>query len=161
MLEQAPGAAAETSKWMVTRDALSNAIATGLPSTTGVGLLLFPNQRTSPNTDGVARPTTNCVNTSAMVPVATLGTTGSQQRTNFGAALTNAKAMGGTPTDDAYTYALNGSMIPAMQVFAGYAPYVVLITDGQPTISLHCIGAGSTSSPVDYAPIENDINALT
>jgi hypothetical protein len=144
-------------KWQITQAALSNAINTGLTDRTGVGMLFFPNMNTKPNHNTAPIDITNCVNTAAMVPAAPLGPVGSTQRSSIAQALTNAYVAGGTPTDDAYDYAYASGVIPAMQTYGYFNPFMVLITDGQPTISLGCEGTGQTAYPVDWHPIVNDI----
>ena len=123
------------SKWTITQAALSNAISTGLPDNTGVGMLFFPNMNTVPNHNTTPIDITNCVNTSALIPAAPLGAAGSTQRAAIAQGLANAYVAGGTPTDDAYEYAYSSGVIPAMQTYGYFTPFMVLITDGQPTIS--------------------------
>jgi hypothetical protein len=144
-------------KWQITEAALSNAIDTGLTDRTGVGILFFPNKNTSPNNNTTPIDITNCVNTSALIPAAPLGPQGSPQRAAIAQGLANAYVAGGTPTDDAYEYAYASGVVPAMQTYGYFNPFMVLITDGQPTISLGCEGTGQTAYPVDWHPIVNDI----
>ncbi len=149
-------------KWQVTQAALSNAIQNELPNSAGVGILLYPNMNTVPNNNDTVVPpiplaTDTCVNTSALIPVAPLGAAGSAQRTAIAQGLTNAYVAGGTPTDDAYEFTYNSSVVPTLQTYAYYTPNIVLITDGQPTISLGCEGTGQEAHPVDWHPIVNDI----
>jgi hypothetical protein len=147
------------SKWTITQQALSNAISTGLPDNTGVGMLFFPNMNTVPNHNTTALPVSTCVNTSALIPAAPLGAAGSTQRAAIASGLTNAYVAGGTPTDDAYEYAYASGVIPAMQTYGYFTPFMVLITDGQPTISAGCEGTGQEAYPVDWQPIVNDIQS--
>ncbi len=144
-------------KWQITQAALSNAINNGLPERTGVGMLFFPNMNTVPNHNTTPIDITNCVNTSALIPAAPLGAAGSTQRAAIASGLANASVAGGTPTDDAYEYAYASGVIPAMQTYGYFTPFMVLITDGQPTISLGCEGTGQTAYPVDWHPIVTDI----
>ena len=149
-----------SSKWDVTRDALSSAIDTVLPETTAVGILLYPNEVTVPNdltADSASLPVDTCINVSAMVQIAPLGASGSAQRAELAQGLANVQPAGGTPTDDAYTYAVDHGTVPAVPNYPGYVPYMVLITDGQPTILLGCRGMGQASNPVDWQPIVEHI----
>ena len=142
-------------KWEVTKTALGQALD-GLPGTTAVGMLFFPNEQTHSNTNGGSKPISYCVNTSADIPIALLGAAGSTQRNALAAGLSAAQAAGGTPTDDAYEYALdtdmNNCQLPGQR-------FMVLITDGQPTFLKGCIGSGDTADPVDYHPILTAITA--
>ena len=104
-------------------------------------------------TGGPVLPTSSCVNVSAMVPVAALGTAGSTQRNLLSAALTNGSPRGGTPMADAYSYAVGGI---ASRGFVG-PQYTVLITDGQPTIQLGCMGTGEESHPLSFQPVADSI----
>jgi hypothetical protein len=151
------------SKWVITRDAIEAAIEKSLPDPTGVGVLFFPNQATIPNhldedADTHALPISNCVNVAALVPVAPIGASGSAQRAAIAQSFANVQPSGGTPTDDAYVYALNNGLKPAMTSYSSYVPYMVLITDGQPTIMQGCKGMGEPANPVDWQPILQHIS---
>ncbi len=150
------------SKWSITATALQNAID-ALPSMTVVGMLLWPNMNTTPNhndtTGGPVLDVSTCVNVGAMVPIGPLGPTGSTQRTLLDSAIGNVSPAGGTPMADAYNYALGQGVLN--YTFIG-AHYMVLITDGQPTIQLGCMGTGEEAHPVDFTPVLNSIgNAWT
>ena len=160
-----PIGSADQTKWDITKTALTDAILNGLPDTTGVGMLLFPNMNTVVNHNHeqnpvIALPIETCVNVAAAVPVAPLGPTGSEQRTKVKAALENALVAGGTPTDDAFEYAYGMGLMPGKSKYTYYAPFMVLITDGQPTIQLTCAGTGSTQNPVDWHPITEFIQKI-
>jgi len=160
MLELAPQS--NLSKWAVTRDALAAAIDDFLPDDTAVGVLFYPNQATIPNQladdpNSDPLPISECVNVSAMVGVAPIGAQGSAQRAALALGLANAQPAGGTPTDDAYVYALTNGAMPAIKTYAEYIPYILLVTDGQPTILQGCKGTGDTSHPVDWHPIVQHI----
>lgn len=160
MLEFAPQS--KLSKWEVTRDAISSSIGEFLPDDTAVGVLFFPNQATIPNQladdpNSQPLPVSECVNTAAMVKVGPLGAQGSVQRAALAQNLAKVQPAGGTPTDDAYMYALENGMQPAVLAYDGYLPYMVLITDGQPTILKGCKGTGETAHPVDWTPIVEHI----
>lgn len=136
-------------KWAVTQDSLARAIAT-LPSALPVGLTYFPNMRLS--AAYTTRAVSACVNTKDDVPIellsdaqrARLTTSVQSMRVNPNAA---------TPTHDAYDVALDAMRLnesPGQK-------YLVLITDGQPTQSLGCIGSGMTTSPEPAQPVVDAI----
>ena len=151
-----------SSKWQVTQAALSDAILNGLPDNTGVGILFFPNMYTTPNTNTTPIDVSNCVNTAAIIPVAPLGAASANtaQRAAIAQGLSSALPAGGTPTQDAYDYAYS-SVMTAVQpnAYSFMTPFMVLITDGQPTIAAGCEGTGAECSPVPTAPIIADIAA--
>jgi hypothetical protein len=155
MESQAPGGGG--SKWAITRDALLQAMD-ALPPSTAVGVIYYPNLAQSPPASTTARPVTACVNTNAMIPVGQLGAMGSAQRNRIAQSLRQADTGGGTPTHDAYKYGVEQGMIPAM--FPGNR-YMLLITDGQPTFSLECIGTGRTQEPVNEQPIVDQVAAAS
>ena len=152
MLSTAPSTG-DKSKWEVTKLALVDAI-NGMPGKNAVGMLFYPNQITDPNTTGDPQPVEMCVNIGAMIPLGALGSAGSAQRQALAGGLEAATPAGGTPTHDAYDYALYRGLKPTD---APGHRYMVLITDGQPTISMDCIGSGMTKYPVDYRPIFAEI----
>ena len=137
-------------KWEITRDSLQSAV-NKLPQATSLGLLFFPNLGTVPNQNTTPIDVSNCVNTPAMIAVAPLGATGSSQRQAVTAGLQSVIPQGGTPTLDAYTYALDSGLLPAITPVA--SSFMVLITDGEPTIAGGCEGSGDNGSPVDFHPI--------
>lgn len=154
---------ATQSKWQITQAALSDAIFNQLPDNTGVGILFFPNKDTIPNHNDISNtplPVDTCVNTTALIPTAPLDGAGSAQRAALAQGLQNAHVGGGTPTDDAYEYAYDNGLAPAMNKYGYFTPYMVLITDGQPTILLNCEGTGQTAYPVDWHPIVSDISSV-
>ena len=140
------------SKWEVTRDALRDAIA-GLPASTSVGVLYYPNRGTSAS--NAPRDIDECVRTDAIVPVDLLGDVSSAHRAQINDSLdqSDPNSQGGTPTHDAYKFAfqeLGGSDAVGTR-------YMLLITDGQPTFLEDCVGSGMTSQPVDEQPIVDEI----
>ncbi len=150
MLESASGGG---SRWTVTQDALRVTMAE-LPPTTEVGMLLFPNQRTEAGLE--PRPVTECVDVEDMVPIAPLGSDRSEQRFALEEALRYANVGEGTPTHDAY--------LVAREELERRAPfenrYLLLITDGQPNLSLGCMGwlSGRSFVPVSEGPIIDEIH---
>ncbi len=145
----------QRSKWAITAEALQNAIDT-LPAMTIVGMLLWPNMPTVPNHNTVGIDTANCVNEGAMIPLAALGPSGSGQRSMLDGALAGVAPQGGTPMADAYTYALGYGMNAST---ASGPRYMVLITDGQPTIDLGCMGTGQEAYPVTFQPVLDSISS--
>jgi hypothetical protein len=131
MDDTAPGT--KSSKWVVVRDALTQAIA-GLPASVSLGALYFPNENVQNST--VAQAITACINTKAMVPMAVLGAAGSAQRNTINQSLQGIRPASYTPTADAYDYALKSGLEPYMTTAN---KFMLLITDGAPTAALGCI----------------------
>lgn len=141
------------SKWTVTRAALEETID-NLPPNVAVGLLYFPNKDTSAGT--TPRDVSACVNTDALVPLALLDVANSPARRALRDSLERTSPAGSTPTHDAYTYALNQSLLPTK--LPG-ARFMVLITDGGPTLRLECLGEGTLQYPQPTQPIIDSIQA--
>jgi len=146
----APGT--NQTKWVVTRDALVEAVCgvtgPGLGAGMAVGLMFYPNMvnDTVPKTPP-ADPNA-CLNVGGVTPMATMGdNSAGSQRTKLRAALTQAVLGRGTPTASAYHYALdNIALSPAQLAFPGDT-YMLLITDGMPTLYEGCYNpAGSLSN---------------
>lgn len=153
MNDKTPSTGGRT-KWEVTRDTLLNVI-NHLPKSVRVGLLLYPN-RITPTDQATPTDVTACVNTNAFVSADALGTMGSGQRQALSIALQSAVVQGGTPTLDAYDYALG--QLQSLDTDAGPSDSaMVLITDGEPTYAKGCLGSGSVG--VDTAPIIDAIGA--
>jgi hypothetical protein len=123
------------SKWMLTGSALESAVAT-LPSATSAGVITYPNSNGG-----------NCFSNKAAVPLAALD---DAQKQLIEQVLNSLTPGGATPTEDAYLFAI--------QTFASIQPdsnkYIVLITDGMPTISKGCQGDGYAAVPT--APLITD-----
>jgi len=143
MGEDAPGG--RGSKWTVTRKATLDAID-NMPGDTSLGLVFYPN---------VPNNSQPCFDQKTAVAVAPLAATGSAQRQQILTAFTRQNPQGGTPTHDAYRYAL--SQIEATAV-AG-SRFLVLITDGTPTYTLGCKGNGRAQNAVDSTPLINEAAA--
>ena len=157
MNDPAPGDADMATKWLITRNALASAVDS-LPPTTSLGVLYYPNR----NTDGTnqqMQEVTACINVDALLPVALLGGVGSAQRLAIADSLGRATPDGFTPTHDAYDVALEQGLVPA----AGSGNrYMLLITDGAPTLSQGCQrgpGGGGGVSVVATDPIVGAITA--
>jgi hypothetical protein len=120
------------SKWEITRVALEHAVS-ALPPSVHLGLLLYPNKNVTSN--GLTPGDVNaCVKTESHVPIAQLGKEGSAQRLAFQSALDDASVESYTATYDAYSYALNELLVP----YNGPNKFVLLLTDGAPTIAAGC-----------------------
>lgn len=154
MRDRAPGS--QMSKWEVTRDALLEAIVgvsgPGLSPSIATGLLFYPN--TEYNVTTQPSDINTCVNTSAMVPIQTLGPQGAAQRTLIDSAIRQAQLLLSTPTHDAYRWALNEGLLPST---APGKKFMLLITDGTPTVSLECMNASGRVTDVDPEPIVAEI----
>ena len=154
MRDRAPGT--NRSKWEVTRDALLEAIVgvngSGLSASIAVGLLFYPNTEYQVTTQ--PSDINKCVNTSAMVPINVLGPQGAAQRTLIGNAISQAQLLLSTPTHDAYRYALNEGLLPST---APGKKFMLLITDGTPTVSLQCMNAQNRVTDVDPEPIVDEV----
>jgi hypothetical protein len=152
MTLQAPGSRRE-SKWDVTRDALFDALD-GLSAQTAVGLLFYPNMRTGESDDPL--PDSACLNADPMIPIELLGPDGSQHRQRLEQTLenTNPGQRDATPTHIAYRHALNAGMRPFM---TSASRFMLLITDGAPTLADGCIG--HPSAEVETQPIIDEIAA--
>jgi hypothetical protein len=128
-------------RWEVLYDLLAGAVFPGLPDAARVGLFTFPNR--APNDDG-------CFEQRVSVPIAPLDVA---QRDELMSALDDVTVEGGTPTHDAYLFALttlDAVTEPGPQV-------VVLITDGLPNHSKECMASDSLM-PVDPAPLLDEIS---
>lgn len=149
-----PGMPAATgpTKWQSTRDALKSVIQT-LPDTIAAGLLFYPNMANQARTQPASPDT--CVNTRAGIAPAPLT---AAQKANLVAALDATSPNGWTPTDAAYQYALENALVPS-QIPGD--KYVLLITDGQPTLRGDCTSAGNGAgiTPVESQPIIDHVAA--
>jgi hypothetical protein len=137
MDQNAPGA--RGSKWTVTRRALLDAVQ-GMPGDTSVGVVFYPN---------VENDSEPCIAEQTAVTAASLDDDGSAQRRRIQQAFARQNPEGGTPTHDAYRYAL--TQVEATQAVG--SRFVVLITDGIPTYSLGCQGTGRPQDAVDVGPM--------
>jgi hypothetical protein len=133
------------SKWEVTRRALASAVAL-LPPSVAVGYVFYPNM-ISHDSD-VAVPLSDCLDTRDNVAIAPLT---DAQCSALAKALEHVepKTLGATPTHDGFNLGVNelgATTIPGQR-------YVVLITDGQPTLAEGCVGVVDMCSPQPTAPI--------
>jgi von Willebrand factor type A domain-containing protein len=138
MDQDAPGV--QGSKWTATRRALLEAVD-AMPTSTSVGVVFYPDVPNDP--DGA------CFDEDADVAIRRLDARGSAQRQQIQRAFQGQSPAGGTPTHDAYRFAvaaLEGSNATGSR-------FAVVITDGTPTYSLGCEGTGLISDPVDPSPL--------
>jgi hypothetical protein len=142
MDEDAPGT--RGSKWTVTRGALLDAVAV-MPPETSVGVTFYPN---------VPNDNDPCFDRQSAVAIDVLGLTASRQRQAVAAAFQRQAPQGGTPTHDAYRYAIS----QALESMGG-SRYIVLITDGVPTYSVGCVGTGRQQNAVDSTPLIAEASA--
>jgi hypothetical protein len=151
MNDTAPGT--NQSKWVVTRDALLNAVpgangSSGLAASMGVGILFYPN--TKATIGATPQDINKCVNTSALVPTAQLGNATGAQRTLVRTSIQNAVLQQSTPTYDAYNYAFSNGIektkLPGKR-------FMLLITDGTPTLAQGCVNTTGQLQGVDPEPI--------
>lgn len=145
------------SKWDVTRAALLEAVVgvngPGLPASIGVGLIFYPNKEVTP----ISRTATNvtaCVNTGAMVPAQLLGNAGAPHRNLVRNAIEQVQLRQSTPTHDAYKYAFENGV---SQTNLPGRKYMLLITDGTPTLSLGCMNPSGNLNDQNPQPIVDEI----
>jgi len=137
MNQDAPG---RGSKWVQTRGAVLNAIDE-MPGDTSVGVVFYPNVP-----GNTAMP---CFDRQTAVGFARLDAAG--QRQQIRQAFGSQDPDGGTPTHDAYAYAVdqlaNSSAIGTR--------FLVLITDGTPTYAVGCdiSGRQGNDNAVDAGPL--------
>lgn len=144
------------SKYEVTRDALIEAIA-DLPASIAVGLSFYPNMDNGGIIPDPEVDHDECIDTSDNVAIATLGEAGSTQRSALENALmaVTPEPDGATPTHDAFNIAVEA--LNATNIVGD--KYVVILTDGQPTLREGCIGNADPYNPEDYTPIVTAIGA--
>lgn len=156
MRDRAPGT--DLSKWEVTRDLLLEGIVgvdgNGLPGSVAVGVLFYPNQD---GVEGAPEPqdVSECVNVEALVSAAPLGGADAEHRELVRDVIENAVTETWTPTHDAFRYALHEGLLPS-QILGN--KFMLLITDGTPTISLECVQQGGQGAAgVDPEPIVDEV----
>ncbi|MBN2191909.1 MAG: hypothetical protein JW751_03765 [Polyangiaceae bacterium] len=117
-------------KWDATRDAIVAAVQ-NLPGTTAVGLLGYPNKVV----EGVASPGSHdaCVDVGAAIPPEILDVNDHRQRVIDGLYAIQTETC--TPTHDAYMVAVE-AYLAATNVVG--QRYILLMTDGTPTLTLGC-----------------------
>jgi hypothetical protein len=154
MTQGAPGA--DMTKWDATRRALSDLIA-DLAPTVAMGIVHYPNldpvplPHTEPTED-----LSECVNTGALVAPQRMT---DAHRATLQDSLMNVVVKGGTPTHSAYAVGLEA--LVASEARLGPGLFLVLITDGEPTYGVGCVGNGTTlASNMDPAYIADTQAAI-
>lgn len=147
MDDNAPGT--RDSKWEVTHSALEEAIA-ALGPDTAVGILLYPNVPFNTGESWEPRPIDSCVAIDELLPIDLLGDANAAHRGDVLDVMDRAIVGGGTPTHDAFEYALEEGLLPYV---TDLQRFMLLITDGQPTYSKDCLGDGMAEHAVDPQPI--------
>lgn len=154
MEDPAPGSRG-SSKWEVTRDALEEAIAE-MPASVAVGVLFYPNRGVSQSSS--PREVDACVETDEIVPIAPLGEAMSDTRSALQDAIRQADVGSYTPTYDAYTYALEESLLPFQTTSK---KFMLLITDGAPTLDEQCVdvpgGGNNRGGDAPTQPIIDEV----
>lgn len=138
MDDDAPGV--RGSKWTATRRALLDAIDE-MPEQAALGVVFYPD---------VSNDADECFDRDADVEIAPLGAPGSVQRRSVDRAFQTQAPDGATPTHDAYSYSFDvlGTTLQSGPRF------LVLITDGIPTVSVGCVdNGGNRQDPVDTTPL--------
>jgi hypothetical protein len=152
-MDQTTNATNGRTKWEITQEALGVAIAS-LPATTALGVLYYPNMSTQGS--DTPRDVSACVNVNALIPVELLGDAGSAHRETIDDSLDRAGPDGSTPTHDAYHYALENGL---KQADEEGNKFMLVITDGAPTLELGCMGEGVPRSPSPTQPIVDEVLA--
>lgn len=140
-------------KWEVTREALEGAVD-DLPPTVTVGMVMYPNKNTEAVRDANFKDASSCVNTDEIVPFGVLGQAGSDHRQRIDEMFQSATLHSSTPTHDAYATALE---VVRDANLPGNETFMLLITDGQPTLSQGCIGEPDLTPSRDPQPIIDEI----
>lgn len=142
-------------KWERTRTALLGSLDK-LPGSVGLGMLFYPNMDTPRSSQ--PQNASACVRLDALIPIDLLGMAGSAQRTRLAAGINAIRPASYTPTYDAYTSGVQLGLLPSQ--LPGKR-FMVLITDGAPTLAAGCVmpnatrngGQGGGATPVDPNPI--------
>ncbi|HOU89388.1 MAG TPA: vWA domain-containing protein [Polyangiaceae bacterium] len=146
-----------TPKWNITRDALLAAVD-ALPGSAWVGIMFYPNEGIYNGASGV--DLTECVNVNGAVGPGPLGGPDSEQRQLISRSVSAAGPGGCTPTHGAYVWGLNQALRTATS--APGQKNMLLITDGQPTLTIDCAvgpngGSCSPANPTDKDAIQAEI----
>ncbi len=136
-------------KYEVTRDALTAALD-DLPANIHVGLTFYPNMDNGGAIEQSA-DLSPCIDEGDNVDIAQMGDLGSAHRQALADALAavDPEPDGATPTHDAFNVALE----MLNQLPGSLNRYVVILTDGQPTLLEGCYGRAAPRTPEDTQPI--------
>jgi hypothetical protein len=102
----------------------------------------------------VARDVSECINTNALIPIAPLGDQSSPQRDRVLQSVEDEEPAGLTPTHNAFDYALENGLRASDETGNRF---MLLITDGAPTLEWGCIGRSQYEAPTQ--PIIDEIFA--
>ncbi|HEY5956467.1 MAG TPA: vWA domain-containing protein [Polyangiaceae bacterium] len=139
---------------MVALDSLLSSSGLGLSDDAQVGMLLFPNQVNDAPIPISPTEVSACVNVAAMMPMEALGPAGNDtHRTLLLQKYKEAVVAGGTPTEDAYNYALFNMMLTADPTTDSKSRILLLITDGQPSYSKGCYNPSGELQDLPGDPI--------
>ncbi|HEY5961978.1 MAG TPA: hypothetical protein VIV60_35715 [Polyangiaceae bacterium] len=156
MSSRAPGT--NQTKWEVTREALVEAVpgtanGGGLPGNTSVGMMFYPNMVNETVSKTPTEPSV-CLNTEAEVAMDVLGgNSNGSHREQVRNALNDIVLGRGTPTADAYAYVLYNTVLSEVQTAVEGDPYMLLITDGMPTLYQNCYNPSGSLSNLEGDPI--------
>jgi len=133
-------------KMQSTQQALNMAFPT-LDSSLNVGLIFYPQKvaGATPMMD-MSDATTFCIDKTVDVPIAPLDMT---QLNTLTTQVTGAVPDGSTPTHDAFAFAAE----TLRTTTAAGDKYIVLITDGEPSYNLNCVGTGLPGQMLDNKPL--------
>jgi hypothetical protein len=146
MQDGAPGTG-DQSMWEVVRDALTESLH-ALSDETMVGMLAYPNQVV----EGSSGDPSMCVNIDALVPLEMLGQNG--HRGTLIDALGAVELNQCTPTHDAYVIGLGEHARGPV----ARRRYMLLMTDGQPTLNLNCEPGECTDDlPGSEQPVVDEV----
>jgi hypothetical protein len=133
-------------------DAIVGVNGPGLPPNIAVGGLFYPNREVT--VTKTSQDVTACVNTSAAIPIDRLGDQNGAQRSLLRSSIERVQLATSTPTDDAYRYALQNGILATDKPGN---KFMLLITDGTPTLSPGCMNPAGRLTGVDPTPIGMDI----
>lgn len=154
----------ELTSWQVTSQALvdffGGTSSIAVSGAVEAGLLSYPNLSFSSSMSLEPSATDQCVNVSGAVLPAVLGQPDDPQRTALMDALSATSLNRGTPTHDAYRWAIQ-SMLLESTAREGTSLSAVLLTDGSPTVQLGCVNPNDRLIGVDAAPIVAEIADAT
>jgi hypothetical protein len=129
----------EESKWQITQRALATAIA-AMPDDVAVGVTYYPNTQQNGQ----------CFRPEVAAPLAPLS---AEHRARIQSVNSAMRPFGGTPTHGAYAFGVEQLRASSLEG----ARFVLLITDGVPTLTRECEGDGRTK--VDSTPLIADVEA--
>jgi len=135
-------------KWDLFLPAILTALD-GIPDGAAVGMQLFPTGGGGGFPGGGGGV---CAAESGRVPIATVGAAGSTQRAALADMLNTATLAAGTPTHDG----LDAGQKELVAYTGPGKKFMILITDGEPTQTLGCVGSGNPPSTPDGIPQYTD-----